>query len=67
MTIVTHRHCRELGYCNRGLRSWFVGAGLDWACFLKNGIPADTLRRFDNAMIDRVIAHAEEEAGRGQQ
>lgn len=66
MTIVLHRHCRELEYCNRGLRAWFASAGLDWADFLKNGIPADTLRQFDNAMADRAIALAEGEA-HGQQ
>ena len=67
MTVVLHRHCRDLGYCNRGLRAWFARAGLDWADFLKHGISSDTLRQFDNAMIDRVIAHAEEESERGQQ
>lgn len=61
MTIVLHRHCRELGYCNRGLRAWFDSAGLDWADFLKHGIPADTLRPHNNAMADRAIALAEGE------
>lgn len=66
MTIVLHRHCRDLGYCNRGLRAWFAHVGLDWADFLKQGIAADTLRQFDNAMAERAIAHAEGEA-HGQQ
>lgn len=66
MTIVLHRHCRELGYCNRGLRQWFAREGLDWAEFLKHGIAADTLRGFDNAMASRVIARAEGES-HGQQ
>jgi len=61
MTTVTHRHAREIGYCNRGLRTWFVSVGLDWAEFLKNGITADTLRQYNNAMAERVIAHAEED------
>jgi hypothetical protein len=61
MTIITHRHCRELGYCNRGLREWFSREGLDWSGFLKYGIEADTLRLFDNAMAERAIAHAERE------
>ena len=62
MTIITHRHCRELGYCNRGLRDWFDREGLDWAGFLKHGIDADALRLFDNAMAERVIAHAEKDS-----
>ena len=63
--IVLHRHAREIGYCNRGLREWFAREGLDWADFLKRGMPVETLRGRDNAMIDRVIAHAEGEQ-RGQ-
>lgn len=59
MTVVTHRHCREIGYCNRGLRAWFSREGLDWADFLKRGIAADRLRHCSNAMAERAIAHAE--------
>lgn len=66
MTIVTHRQCRELGYCNRGLREWFAREGLDWAAFLKHGIAADILRQRDNAMAERAIARAELEADHGQ-
>jgi len=66
VTIITHRHCRELGYCNRGLRQWFGRIGVDWAGFLKHGIPSDELRKTDNAMAERVIAHAEREK-HGQQ
>lgn len=62
MTIVLHRHCRSLGYCNRGLRPWFAREGLDWADFLKHGIAADRLRQTNNAMADRAIAFAEREA-----
>lgn len=66
MTQITHRHCREVGYCNRGMREWCVSQGLDWQAFLKQGISADTLRQTGNAMAERVIAHAEMEA-HGQQ
>lgn len=66
MTVITHRHCRELGYCNRGMRQWCERVGVDWASFLKHGIAADELRKTDNAMAERVIAHAERET-HGQQ
>lgn len=65
MTIVTHRHCRELGYCNRGMRAWCASEGLDWSEFLRRGIDAEILRARDNAMATRVISHAEKEAHRG--
>jgi len=61
MMTVTHRHARDIGYCNRGLRMWFARVGLDWADFLKNGIAADTLRKHNNAMVERVIARAEKD------
>lgn len=61
MTVVLHRHCREIGYCNRGLRQWFASEGLDWSAFLKHGIDADALRSAGNAMADRAIARAEED------
>lgn len=66
MTVVLHRHCRELGYCNRGLRAWFAREGLDWSAFLKHGIAADMLRTRENAMAERAIALAERES-HGQQ
>lgn len=62
MTIITHRHCREVGYCNRGLRQMCDRIGIDWPGFLKNGIAADELRKTGNAMAERVIAHAEKDS-----
>jgi len=62
MTTVLHRHCRELGYCNRGMRQWFAGEGLDWADFLKQGIAAERLRLTNNAMAARAIDLAERES-----
>lgn len=64
MTIVLHRHCREIGYCNRGLREMAARIGVDWSEFLKHGIEADALR--GNAMAERAIARAEEDSN-GQQ
>lgn len=66
MTIVRHRHCRELGYCNRGLRQWCAREGIDWPDFLKNGISVDILKASQNAMAERAIALAERECD-GQQ
>lgn len=60
MTVVTHRHCREIGYCNRGLRAWFAREGMDWPDFLRHGIDAERLRALgQNAMVARAIDRAE--------
>lgn len=64
MTVVFNHHCKSIGYCNRGMRSWFKREGLDWGDFLKHGIDAEVLRKFENAMVDRAIAYAEKEAGK---
>lgn len=66
MTVVTHRHCREVGFCNRGLRQMAARHGIEWAHFLKFGIDAEALRALGNAMAERAISRAEEEPN-GQQ
>jgi hypothetical protein len=66
MTIVLHRHLRELGYCNRGSREWFARKGLDWADFLEHGIEADKLMATQDAMAAKVCEHAERAGNGGQ-
>lgn len=66
MTVVTHRHCREVGFCNRGMRIMAKRGGIDWPHFLKFGIDAEALRALGNAMAERAISRAEGEA-HGQQ
>lgn len=59
MTMVRHVDMRELGYCNRGGRAFFVRHGLSWADFLAGGVPAEQLRETGDAMAIRVVEHAE--------
>lgn len=66
MTTVLHRHCREVGYCNRGLRQMADRIGISWPDFLKHGVDAEILRATGNAMAERVIEKAEGEEN-GQQ
>lgn len=65
MTTVLHRHLRELGYCNRGARAFFVRHGLDWSAFLRAGIPAEQLERTGDAMALKLVAYAKG-AGNGR-
>lgn len=69
MIIVRHVDMRELGYCNRGARSFFARHGLSWAEFLAGGIEADRLLATGDGMAARVVEHAKEKQGapRGQQ
>ena len=61
MTLVMHRHMRELGYCNRGARDFFARHGLDWRAFLAGGIQADLLAATGDAMAMKVVERARAE------
>lgn len=67
MTTVLHRHIRQLGYCNRGARTWFARHGLDWPAFLREGIPAERLEQTGDAMALKAIESARKERGNGGQ
>lgn len=68
MTLVLHRHLRELGYCNRGARAFFARHGLDWRAFLAGGIQADLLAATGDAMALKVVERARAEgASNGRQ
>jgi hypothetical protein len=66
MLIVLHRHLREIGYCNRGCRTFFERHGLDWREFLADGIEADRLASTGDAMALKAVEHAAKEAGNGR-
>lgn len=68
MTVVLHRHVRELGYCNAGARAWCAQHGIDWAQLLRVGIPIEVVEAAGDAMADAVVDRARmEERQRGQQ
>lgn len=60
------RHVRAARLCSRGGREWFRRRGLSWADFLRDGLPADTLRETGDALALRAVKAAEEEAARGR-
>ncbi len=63
--IVTLAHCRALGYCARGMRTFFAQHGLDWQQFRERGMPADQIEATGDAMAQRAAALAREEVARG--
>lgn len=64
MTQVHFRHAKSagLGYCSRGMRLFFRRHGLDYAAFLRGGVPAAALLATGDAMARRVVDVAEAEA-----
>lgn len=61
--IVTLAHCRQLGYCSRGMRAFFAAHGLDWSEFRERGLPAPTIEATGDAMALRAAQLARNEAG----
>lgn len=58
--IVTIEHCRSIGYCARGMRSFFAHHGLDWQQFRERGLPAEQIEATGDAMAIRAAAVARE-------
>ena len=57
--MVTMKHMRRLNYCSAGVRKFFLQHGLDYARFLREGIPAEELVKTGDAMAIRVAEVAE--------
>lgn len=60
MTQVTIQDLRSARYCLAGVRPWFRRHGLDWQAFLDHGIAAEHLRATGDALVEPVIAAAEQ-------
>jgi hypothetical protein len=60
--MVTMRHIRQCKMCSRGARAFFERHGLDWAAFLKGGVPAEALESTGDAMAKQVAQAARKEA-----
>lgn len=48
----------SLGFCARGGRLWAQQRGMDWAAFVREGLPAEVLEATGDAMALRLVAHA---------
>ena len=69
--IVTTRHLFTIpgfsprpGFCRGGAREWFSAHGLDWADFVRNGIPAEKMAATGDALGLALVAWARECADR---
>ena len=60
-TLCTMRHTRGLGYCNKGVREWLKGYGIDWTTFVRVGVPAHLLLDTQDEMAIKVAEAAMEE------
>jgi hypothetical protein len=52
-------HMKALGYCNRRMRPWFAGRGIDWQTVLDDGVDADLLLASGDAQAIAAVRYAE--------
>lgn len=60
---ITVQHCRELGYCLRGVRQFCDQGGIDFRDFVKNGFPLEKAREMNDGRVNRLIERAEGQDG----
>lgn len=63
--VVTMKHVRQLKLCSSGAREFFARHGLDWAAFVREGLPASVLEATGDAFAINTARLAREEAARG--
>lgn len=62
MTIMVHMiHIRKAKMCSRGARKFVERNNLDWAAFLREGLPVEVIEATGDAMALQVA-----EVARGQ-
>lgn len=63
MATVTFADLHAIGYCNAGAREWFKAHGLDYATFIKQGLPEAVISATHDAMALKVVAQAQKREG----
>lgn len=58
MTVVTIVHCREMGYCVRGVRAKTKSLGIDFRRLVREGIPSSELEGISDHGVQRILEHA---------
>lgn len=54
-TTITMRDVRAAHMCSRGAREFFERHRLDWATFLKDGVPIEVIEAIPDAMAQKVV------------
>jgi hypothetical protein len=57
------RHAKILGYCARGLRTFFKEHGLDYLQFVRVGIPEELIWDTGDELARRIVLEARKERG----
>lgn len=57
---ITMTHVRKAKMCSKGARAFFKKHNLDWATFLKDGLPIEDIEGTGDAMALKVVEVARE-------
>lgn len=60
------RHLRQAKLCTNGGRAWFAARGWSWASFVAEGRRLQDFRDAKDALADRAVAAADQEARDGR-
>lgn len=64
---ITMQHVMGARLCSRGARQWFTAHGLDYAKFLREGLPVEQVEALNDALAKRVVEYARKmEASNGE-
>lgn len=63
--LVTIHHCRKAGLCVSGVRRHCALIGVDFRRLVKDGIPLAEVEDMEDAMVQRIISIARQEAHNG--
>jgi hypothetical protein len=56
--LVNASDVTRAGYCNKAARQWFAQRNLPWMQFIKPGVSAKMLSRYEDGIANRVIEAA---------
>lgn len=65
MTKIILDDCKELGFCNHGLREMCKSNNIDWWEFLQNGIDITEVEHIDDENMRAAIAVAKLRENKG--
>jgi hypothetical protein len=56
--LVNAADVNRAGYCHKAGREWFAKRGLSWSEFIRPGVSAKMLSRYEDGIANRVIEAA---------
>lgn len=59
--VITMEHCRQIGFCSRGVRAWMTRVNLDYMHFLQHGYKISEIEPIGDHLSRKLIEHVKQE------